>query len=194
MVQFDLEQYSETVKQLLQENRQSALGPGTPNPAARPLLEAATSRDVAPQAPNPEFAACCLSGLWLWHDFLEESHEISQDLHSSEGSFWHGIMHRREPDYSNAKYWFRRVGDHAIFPDLLSEAKLIGQSLASQSLASGSAPELRRAENLLNQPNWDPFEFVDLCAEASRNTELVPFCREVATTEWRLLFNHCYGK
>ena len=29
-----------------------------------------------------------LSGLWLWHDWLDSSHTISQSLHGATGSFW----------------------------------------------------------------------------------------------------------
>lgn len=56
-----------------------------------------------------------LSGLWLLAGDLDRSHSKSQAIDKPEGSFLHGIMHRREGDFSNAKYWFRRVGSHPLF-------------------------------------------------------------------------------
>lgn len=52
------------------------------------------------------------AGLWLYIDELDRSHTISQSIHDATGSFWHGIMHRREGDFSNSHYWFNRVGNH----------------------------------------------------------------------------------
>jgi hypothetical protein len=60
------------------------------------------------------------AGLWLYVDELDRSHVISQGIADSTGSFWHGIMHRREGDFSNSHYWFNRVGPHpaiAAIPD-----------------------------------------------------------------------------
>jgi hypothetical protein len=71
-----------------------------------PLVEQAL-RDPA-LADRPHLAA----GLWLYVDQLDVSHKISQQHEDPTGSFWHGIMHRREGDFANSHYWFRRVGDH----------------------------------------------------------------------------------
>src|SRR4051812_7424841 len=47
-----------------------------------------------------------LGAIWLWHDFIEDAHKIAQDDESPEGSWLHAIVHRREGDFSNSKYWY----------------------------------------------------------------------------------------
>jgi hypothetical protein len=109
------------IRPLLDDSRLNELGPGSPNFAVKPLLQE-LARELPKKAMDPDFAAACLAGLWLLHDFQDESHAISQDLDTLEGSYWHGILHRREPDYGNAKYWFRRVPGHPIFAALCEQA------------------------------------------------------------------------
>src|SRR5947209_13498680 len=90
-------------------------------------LEGKSAGDLFPSARYPEEA---MSGLLLRLNAWEKSHQISQELTTVEGSYWHGIAHRLEPDYGNAGYWFRRVGQHPIFPRLHAAASnvLAGQS------------------------------------------------------------------
>lgn len=59
-----------------------------------------------------------LAGLWLYVDELDRSHAISQGIATATGSYWHAIMHRREGDFSNAKYWFGKVGNHPVIDTL----------------------------------------------------------------------------
>jgi hypothetical protein len=177
--------YSPAVAELLADRRLPPLGPGSPDPAVRPRLQALTVERAF--VPHPvrdrDLAAACLAGLWLYHDFLDDSHTISQGLHTAEGSYWHALMHRREPDFANSAYWFRRVGTHLVYEPLRAEAA---------RLADGApAP----AAFLTTQRAWDPFAFVDLC-EASYD-ETAPchdLCRQVQRAEWDLLFAFCYER
>jgi hypothetical protein len=95
--------YSNIVHDLVAAAPLMPLDPGTPKEALRPKLGQLTVGSAfAPQVVKDQAAArCCLAGLWLLHDFLDEAHAVSQDIGTVEGSYWHGIMHRREPDYSN---------------------------------------------------------------------------------------------
>ena len=82
---------------------------------------------AAPAAPAEDrlAAAAALSGLWLWHDFLDASHTISQAIDTADGSLWHAIMHRREGDFSNAKYWYRKVGEHPAYRSIAAKVDAI---------------------------------------------------------------------
>jgi hypothetical protein len=98
--------------------RLADLGPGTPDRSKKPLLAAFDPlRDIGP-VEDRSMARLCHAGLWLYFDFLDESHTISQEIETPTGSFWHAVMHRREPDPSNSKYWWRRVGNHPVLATL----------------------------------------------------------------------------
>jgi hypothetical protein len=170
MTPFDPSGYPGPVAALWREERLPALGPGEPNREAYEALVALRAEDVLPGLRDPEAGRACISGLWLYHDFLDESHAISQDLHGWVGSYWHGIMHRREPDASNAKYWFRRVDANPVYATLSPQAAELGM-----------------------KGGWDPFAFVDRCErERGRGTEGELIYRRVQLREMQLLFDHCY--
>lgn len=183
---FDPSAYGQIAAQLLAEERIPALGPGEPNAAAKPLLEALTVERLFAHARvhDADMANLCRGGLWLYHDYLDQSHTISQSVETSTGAFWHGIMHRREPDYGNAAHWFRRVGEHPIFPSL--------RELAAEHASSifGLAAE---AHWLIDEPTWDPFQFINLCqAVAHRRSAEHGLCRWISLCEWQLLFDYSY--
>ncbi|QGJ69254.1 Hypothetical protein PBC10988_9240 [Planctomycetales bacterium 10988] len=187
MFQFQPANYGSQFAKLFESPRIASLGPGTPNSSKEPLLEELTPSMAFENLSikHPNMAQCCISGAWLYFDFLDESHTISQDIHNQTGSFWHGIMHRREPDYSNAKYWFRRVGRHPVFGTLCQEY----QELYEEHPVDHSV-----ALRLNDQNDWDPFAFVDLVQDAatSSNQELTDLCLAVQQREWELLFDYCY--
>ena len=101
-------------------------------------------------------SALIQSAALLWHDYLDESHNFSQEISSADGSFLHGIMHRREPDYSNAKYWFNRVETHPVYPKILNR---VTQLVAGTSL-----------ENLAGI-KWDAAAMVDAVSSSRVGTD-----------------------
>ena len=120
--------------------------------------------------------------LWL-HGFLDESHHIAQRIDSSEGAYWHALMHRSEGDFSNSKYWYRRVGRHEIFQDLLARVR---------KLVSGSEST---SANLLKSADWDPFQFVDDVEQAARREAMdTSLLQAIAREEYNLLMGYCLAK
>jgi hypothetical protein len=143
------------------------------NSASR--LDSSSAESLFRQAPHAQAA---LAGLLLRLGHWSESHDIAQDVSSTEGSYWHAILHRMEPDPSNAGYWFRRVGRHAIFPKLLEQAREI--------LANYSSIHWKLKQE------WDPMLFVAWCEEASRKRgETETAARAIQMAEWQLLFEWC---
>jgi hypothetical protein len=128
-----------------------------------------------------DLASAVRAGLLLRADFLEESHRISQGIATAEGRYWHGILHRREPDYANAKHWFRRVvGEHG-------EHSVLG-ALAREPIASRPA-----LEGAVRGGRIDPLAVVDLCESCERSVD--PQLRGDLETfqerETLLLLEHC---
>lgn len=129
------------------------------------------------------------SGLLLWNDALDESHEISQTLANETGSYWHGLMHRREPDYSNSKYWFGRVGDHPIFPSLRDRALSLSKEIENPSDSLSQVIHTIESED-----NWNSFQFVDWCesAENDPTSDSTAFLKQIQAEEIKLLLAYSY--
>jgi hypothetical protein len=153
-------EYPPAVAELLATDHPSALGPGAPASGLRAKIEAACA--LVPPA--------CAAGLWLRFDFLDESHAISQEDESApDRNFWHAIMHRREPDASNSKYWWRRVGPHPVLGQLAERALVLGYTYTT------------------------PFDFVDFCerVRGSGGAE-EEVAKRLQQLEWQLLFDYCF--
>lgn len=121
-------------RRILKLNAESAyerlvIAPADGNPLAlTDLTQAAAAGPLALLAhfpTNHSESNCLLAALWLWQDYLHESHDICQAIETPSGSYWHAILHRREGDFSNAKYWYARAAGHPALPSFAANAAVL---------------------------------------------------------------------
>jgi hypothetical protein len=155
---------------------------GTPA-RARTLLSKLSADQLfdRPVTSRPD-ADLTLAGLWLWLDGLDECHRIVQAGQSGTPAFWHAIMHRREGDFWNSKYWYARCRSHRVLGELGAAAKhLLG-------------PDASALKHVLSGDRWDADGFVDL-VERIHADPADQLLRDAAVRlqklEWERLFDHC---
>lgn len=174
----------------------------TPAQAIERLRNVKPAQLLARPAVDDAAAYAVLAGVWLWHDGLHECHEIVQkspaELRSAapQGdaghhpehrpdltetlAFWHAIMHRREGDFSNAKYWYARCRTHPVLATLAEHLRTSGDAPAPDS-------------SIVTGGTWNGDGFVDLVEAVSRRPD-EPRREEAVRLqrlEWRMLFDYC---
>ncbi len=148
------------------------------------------ANDQLPGGDSSVHATALHAGIWQVHDFLDESHDLAQSIQGqgsdSSGDYWHAIMHRREPDYINAKYWFRRVGRHPVFNELAVATGLILDQSASPAASTWKS-------KLGVGTGWDANAFTELCESAAKGgaPEIDRAARQIQWAEMLLLLGHC---
>ncbi|HEY6226751.1 MAG TPA: hypothetical protein VI282_06490 [Verrucomicrobiae bacterium] len=133
-------------------------------PGVRSLDDLNRELDELLAAPELDGRYCMLARatILLWHDHFEAAHKIAQDVENPDGSLLHGIIHRREPDFSNARYWFHRVGKtHPSFACVAGKLKIALIGMRADQLA----------KRLLPDDKWHPLAFVDLLEDAQGRAE-----------------------
>jgi len=107
--------------------------------------------------------------LHLWNDSLEPAHAIVQELETPTGAALHGILHRREGDFGNAKYWFRTAGEHPAYFGLQAKVSewLADPDKSGVGLPAGPAGEAIRT--IARQGVWNPYLFTDAVEIAVRS-------------------------
>ena len=112
------------------------------------------------------------AALWLYVDDLDAAHEPAQALATPTGSLLHAVVHRREGDFGNALYWYRKAGNHTA----LAAIDLTGGG-------AGSGTEVAA---------YNPTRFVERVRTAETNGDLThPALVSIQHKEWRAIFDHC---
>jgi hypothetical protein len=146
---------------------------------------------------DPRMAACAIAGLHLWNDNFAASHNLCQGINTPTGSYWHGIGHRREghqgeglaANLNNAKYWFRRTGDHPAFDAVYRSALNV-----LDTGGTGFRWITEAADQLRTRRRWDPSMIVDWFAQVEDGVLSPQSQRVIEEIQWRemdLLVDWC---
>jgi hypothetical protein len=88
-------------------------------------FEGSLKHDIAPANITKELEAMWYAGKNLW----DQSHDIAQDIHTTNGSWIHAYLHREEGDTGNAGYWYRKAGKTFPAYSLTQEWEVIVKAL-----------------------------------------------------------------
>jgi hypothetical protein len=101
---------------------------------------------------------------------IETAHRIAQESSSASGAYVHGIIHRIDDDFDNARYWFFRAGVHPASPEIYRRAAANSQTIAGH-------------------PTWDGGRVTDWLEE-SRGKGVSEELRTVLRIETEVLLEH----
>lgn len=143
--------YPPLVQELLAEEdlllRLRPIEPGSPD--ALRLIRNADERELTGGAvlTHASYSRLIRAGLLYAYDAIDESHRIVQEIETAEASYWHGMIHRREGDFENSRYWFRRTGKLGVFGEMHSRSAEVSPLMGRQM-------------------DWDPYVLVGQCEQA----------------------------
>lgn len=111
-------------------------------------IRAASDEELAGGAAiaDPEMFRLVRAGLIYACDGLDESHKIVQQNNGDEAAYWHGMIRRREGDFENARYWYRRAGALPFFGEVHRAASAVSGIVAAQL-------------------DWDPYLVTGMCEQ-----------------------------
>ena len=133
-------------------------------------IDAGLKRAFAVSSPGTDGRESIRALALLWHDHHDAAHALVQDASGGVGAYIHGMLHRREPDLWNAKYWFRRVPNLPFLNALADEVKLIDGAAA---LTANGA--------------FEPARFVDAVEAGTPDTETL---KHVQVAEFHAVVAH----
>jgi hypothetical protein len=138
------------------------------------------------QAANPK-SLFIQSALYLCFDCFGEAHNIAHDHEGLIGNWLHAILHGREPDAGNSKYWYVRTKIPAKFSQGIAQEAL-------KVLGAGPPKELESLKKkLAKSGEWEPAAFVDICNKIRQEDPESPAYRALAQiqeVEWQGLVAH----
>ncbi len=138
-----------------------------------------------------------LAALMNKNDDLESCHSICQKVGQDSlcGNYWHGIVHRREPDFENARGWFRKSEGLPAYQDIFKDVLgFLQRVLQMPEYGEAREKALSFMQHLRARGTWDPVYMVDMCEACARSGDEREerMLEEVQEVEFNTMFNWTY--
>lgn len=136
------------------------------------------NEDGSPETGDARFVPLVRAGLFYFHNALDDAHRIVQEEKAAgdAAAYWHAMIHRRERDFDNARYWLRRAGEQPSFAEM-------------HARAADASP------NMARQMGWDPFLFVTLAEQLRFGAdELRAEVVGLGRVEFEVFFDYCFRR
>lgn len=91
-------------------------------------FKASLAGSAPPAGLSPLLEALWWDGKGDW----DQSHDLAQEVGTTDGSWVHAYLHRKEGDRGNAAYWYARAGRSMPGGTLEAEWELISSALLEE--------------------------------------------------------------
>ncbi len=179
-------------------NRQVLTPSGVRHPFLKPYLDRTDIGTLFQNTPliSEPYGQLVRGALYLKNDDLAVSHAIFQQVGRDERSattcYWHGIVHRREPDFNNARGWFQKAEGLVAGP-VLNQAicTLLQQAIQMPDYGKARDVALVFLRHLKNRETWDGLYFLNLCQRCNNENDeaLQRLLEDIQEKEFEVLFD-----
>jgi hypothetical protein len=159
--------YSAFITDFLREAQLPRLSAQEPAPDKRLIQRIAVAEDQEIARANGPEVRCIRSLLFIAAGGVDQAHRIVQEISTSDAAYIHGIIHRIDDDFDNARYWFRRAVMEPASAEMYRRAAANSLTIASH-------------------PIWDPILVTDM-VETSRTAGVTDELRAILMIEFEVL-------
>ena len=129
--------YSPFITDFLRQAQLPRLSAQDPSPDQQLIRLVAGAKDDQIARQNGPQSSCTRSLLFLAAGDVTQAHRIVQEISTADAAYIHGVIHRIDDDFNNARYWFRNAGTHPAGAEMYRRA-------------AASSPTIAK------HPTWDP--------------------------------------
>jgi hypothetical protein len=159
--------YSAFITDFLRRVQLPRLSAREPLPDKELIQQTATAKEHEISRANGPQTSCARSLLLLAAGDLDQAHRMVQEISTADAAYIHGVIHRIDDDFNNARYWFRGARMHPAGAEMYRRAAGCSPTIARYSI-------------------WDPIQVTDM-VETSRTAGVTDELRAILTIEFEEL-------